>query len=259
MIHNNNSYAQDLVSIIMPTHNSEKYVEDSIASVLNQTYTNWELHIIDDASSDNTVQLLENYKKQDSRINIYLRSINQGAAVTRNIGLEKAIGQYIAFIDSDDIWEFNKLKEQLQFMKESMTAFSFTAYKIIDENGNETGKCVDLNSKNIVGYRDMLAKKATLGCSTVMLDQSVIGKVQMPLVRTGQDYALWLKILKNGYTAHCLQQTLTKYRIVPGSISRNKFKKAKRQWEIYRKIERLNILESIYYFMNYAWRAVFRA
>jgi len=164
----------------------------------------------------------------------------------------------LAFIDSDDLWLPSKLENQLSFMVGNDVDFSFTAYELINEDGLKFGKIVDSHLNSPVYYEDMLRKKATLGCSTVMLRKSAFNDLSMPLIRTGQDYALWLKLLKAGGGAHVLNSVLTQYRILPDSISRNKFKKAKRQWEIYRKIENLGLLKSLECFFFYAWRAVFR-
>ncbi len=243
----------------MPTYNSDKYVREAIASIRSQTYQHWVLNVVDDASTDNTANILRELESLDDRITVTVNDKNVGAAVARNTSINKATGQYIAFLDSDDLWEVGKLERQLIFMQSIDAAFSFTAYKVVNENGEDSGQLVDAVPLMKVGYRDMLAKKATLGCSTVILDQSVIGQMKMPLLRTGQDYAYWLSILKKGYFAYCYHHGLTHYRIVPGSISRNKINKAKRQWEIYRTLESLNLFESSWYFVNYAWRAVFRA
>ena len=249
---------QPKVSIITPTYNAEKFIEETIKSVSAQTYENYEHLIIDDCSSDLTVNIIEKYQSYDNRIKLIKAPTNGGAAEARNIGIKSASSKYIAFIDSDDIWEENKLKKQLEFMEQTQAAFSYTAYQIIKEDGELTNKCIDEKAKPIVNYKDMLRKKSTLGCSTVMLDKERIGEIEMPLIRTGQDYALWLKLLKNGYNAYCLNEVLTRYRIVSNSISRNKFKKAKRQWQIYRKIEKINLIPALWYFTNYAYRAVSR-
>lgn len=147
---------------------------------------------------------------------------------------------------------------QIQIMKTNNIAFSFTAYELIDQYGGGLNKKVDINQRDPLSYHDMLKKKATLGCSTVMIDKFKIGKIVMPAIRTGQDYALWLNILKLGFQAHPVNTVLAKYRLTPNSISRNKIKKALRQWEIYRRFEGIGVLLSFYYFMFYAFRAIFR-
>ena len=250
----------ELVSIITASFNSEKYISKTIESIINQSYTNWELLITDDYSTDNTIEIIESYKKKDSRIQIFNLEKNSGAAVARNNSINNSKGKYVAFLDSDDLWERNKLHEQVSFMKDNNIHFSFTAYMIIDDNGNSTGKTVDSSQKGSFSYKDMLAKKATLGCSTVMLVKKTFeGLLSLPLLRTGQDYAFWLKLLKNtNQEAHILPIALTLYRINPNSISRNKFKKAKRQWAIYRNNENLNLVKSSYYFCFYSFRAIFR-
>lgn len=248
------------VSIITASFNSEKYISKTIESVINQSYKNWELLITDDYSTDHTIEIIESYSKKDSRIKFFKLTKNSGAAVARNNSINNSKGKYIAFIDSDDLWEMNKLNEQLFFMKDNNIHFSFTAYKIIDDNGNSTGKTVDSSQTGSFSYKDMLAKKATLGCSTVMLNKKAFKDLlNIPLLRTGQDYAFWLKLLKNtNQEAFILPIAFTQYRINPKSISRNKLKKAKRQWVIYRNNENLNFVTSLYYFCFYAFRAVFR-
>ena len=248
------------ISIITPTYNSSKYIAETIQSVISQTYIDWELIIIDDCSSDDTTEIVESFILLDERIKLIRNQNNRGAAFSRNAGMIKSKSNYLAFIDGDDVWEKDKLQKQLLFMKDNNISFSFTAYSIIDNLGNSTGRTVDSKQKGSFTYEDMLAKKATLGCSTVMLNKnSFKGLLQMPELRTGQDYAFWLKLLKNtNQKAYILPSVHTKYRITPNSISRNKFKKAKRQWEIYRNNENLNLIMSSYYFYFYTFRAIFR-
>lgn len=246
------------ISIITPSFNSERYIEKTIKSIIAQSHSDWELLIVDDFSKDRTEEIVTNYQKEDPRIRFFKQKSNQGAAAARNLAIKNANGFYLAFLDSDDLWKPEKIQHQLEFMQKYNLGFSFTAYELIDKNDAKKNKEIDTNSKSPVNYKDMLAKKATIGCSTVMLDRRIIGEVEMPLIRTGQDYALWLSILKRGHTAHLLREVLTSYRITPDSISSNKLKKAKRQWFIYRKLEKLNLIKSIYYFICYAFRAVFR-
>ncbi len=246
------------ISIITATYNSSKEIYDTYYSILKQGYDNWEWVVTDDCSTDDTVSILSEISEKDSRVKILHNNINSGAAVSRNKAIEIARGEYIAFIDSDDIWEDNKLKLQLEFMRKTGCDFSFTSYSLMDETGKPLGKIVDKEQLNPLNYQDMLKKKATLGCSTVMLRRGAFSDISMPLLRTGQDYALWLKLLKSGKLAYHLNIPLTKYRILPNSISRNKFKKAKRQWQIYRELENLSLSKASICFLLYAWRAVFR-
>lgn len=244
----------------MPSYNSMNYISNSINSVVNQTYENWELIIVDDFSDDNTVSIIKSFISLDNRIRLIKNTKNRGAAFTRNTAILESKYSYLAFLDSDDIWVKEKLEKQLFFMKRNKIAFSFSGFEIIDKNGNLTGKSVDTMQKGAFSYEDMLLKKVTLGCSTVMLNKSKFnGLMKIPSIRTGQDYAFWLKLLKNtDEKAHVISLPLTKYRITPNSISRNKIKKAQRQWFIYRKIEHLSLLKSCYCFCFYAFRAIFK-
>ncbi|MGI2095225.1 glycosyltransferase family 2 protein [Shewanella oncorhynchi] len=245
------------VSIITPAYNAERWILKTYQSIKSQTYTNWEWLITDDCSADNTLNILNNLAEEDHRVRVFSNATNSGAAVSRNNSIANAAGDFLAFIDSDDLWLPNKLEKQLAFMGEEI-AFSFTAYELIDASENRLNKTVDSTQQGGFSYQDMLRKKATLGCSTVMLRRTSFKDISMPLIRTGQDYALWLKLLKNGQKAYVLNDILTQYRILPDSISRNKVKKAIRQWEIYREIESLGFIESSINFCFYAHRAVFR-
>lgn len=249
-----------LVSIIMPSYNSAATIGETINSIQRQTYRNWELLVTDDCSVDSTKSIIETLCLKDERIKFYENKKNSGAAISRNNSLRVACGEFIAFLDSDDLWEETKLEDQLSWMLENEhISFSFTAYQLINENGDNLNKVVDLqgHGKSFT-YQDMLFKKATLGCSTVILRKNAFKEIQMPLIRTGQDYALWLKLLKTGTKAYLYNKVLTKYRILPGSISRNKFKKTKRQWQIYRELERLPFWYAVVCFISYGWRAVNR-
>ncbi|MGK0270219.1 MAG: teichuronic acid biosynthesis glycosyltransferase TuaG [Cocleimonas sp.] len=242
-----------LVSIITPSFNSEKIIKETYNHVLNQSYNCWEWIVTDDGSSDKTLDILKSLAKGDHRISVFQNNKNSGAAVSRNNSITKAKGDFIAFIDSDDLWLPDKLEKQITFMLKYDIDFSFTAYELINENGDSIGKKVDTHLTGPVSYGDMLRKKAALGCSTVMLRCSAFDDISMPLIRTGQDYGLWLKLLKTGALAYPIPEVLTQYRILPNSISRNKFKKSKRQWQIYREIEKLPIFKSIECFCFDAW------
>lgn len=246
-----------LISIITATFNSSSQIMNTYNSIKNQTLNGWEWVVTDDCSTDTTFEVLQGIAKKDSRVKIFANKVNSGAAVSRNNSLSNANAEFIAFIDSDDLWKPEKLEKQLAFMKNDID-FSFTAYGLIDEQGESLNQSVDANQSGTFSYEDMLRKKATLGCSTVMLRRNAFEDVTMPLLRTGQDYATWLKLLKTGKKAYLLNEMLTSYRIMPNSISRNKFKKAKRQWQIYREVEELALFKSVICFCFYAWRAIFR-
>ena len=225
------------ISIISAAYNAEIYIKNTYESITKQEKRDWEWLVTDDCSTDGTWDILQGIAAKDPRVKIAQNQVNSGAAVSRNHSITRVTGEFIAFIDSDDIWLPRKLTKQLDFMGEDKD-FSFTAYELINAAGDKLGMEVDANQIGSFSYEDMLMKKATLGCSTVLLRSAAFSDLTMPLIRTGQDYDFWLKLLKTGTRAYVLSEPLTQYRILPNSISRNKFKKAKRQWQIYRKIEK---------------------
>lgn len=248
----------NLVSVITPTFNSENFLDETYKSLKNQIYTNWEWVVTDDCSNDHTLHFLEKISKLDSRVRIFSLKKNSGAALARNNSISKARGRFLAFLDADDLWEKNKLQLQIEFMNSNQLAFTYTSYFIVCENGEKTQKIIDKKSRPKLNYEDLLRKQSTVGCSTVILDQQLLGEVRMPNIRTGQDYATWLSILKKGESAYHFPKPLTRYRLVSNSLSANKIAKAKRQWEIYRTIEKLSLMKSVYCFLFYSLRAIFR-
>lgn len=239
----------DFVSIITPCYNSANYIRDTIESVLKQTHTAFELIIVDDGSSDDSCEIVETYQRADSRIILLKQGKNMGPAQARNAGIAIAKGRYIAFIDSDDIWLEKKLERQIAFMKQKLAPISFTAYKRIDANGYLISELVQVPDR--INYRALL-KSNVMGCLTVIYDVSIVGKQFMPDIQKRQDHGLWLKILRNGHTAYGLNEDLARYRIGPYSVSRNKVLAAMYQWKLYREIEKLSIIKSSYYFIQYA-------
>lgn len=247
-----------LVSIITPVYNAALWIPQTYSSLCNQTHKNWEWLVTDDCSSDDSYDFLCKIAEKDKRVKVFQNKINSGAAISRNNSLVRAMGDFIGFIDCDDLWFPKKIETQISAMEAKALNFSFTGYQLIDTNGRSLRVHVDSNHFYPLSYEDMLRKKATIGCSTVMLRTMAFEDILMPNIRTGQDYALWLSLLKKGELAYPINDILTSYRIVPGSISRNKFHKAKRQWMIYREIEKLTITKSLICFCWYAWRAIFR-
>ena len=241
------------VSVITASYNCAKFIEESIKSVLNQTYDNLELIIVDDCSTDNTEEIVNEYIKKDSRIKFYRLNNNSGAAVARNKGLDEATGRFIAFLDSDDIWDKQKLEKQINFMQTNNYGFSFTSYRLIDENGGLLNK--EIRVPNEITYKKLL-KNTIIGCLTVIIDKELIGDFKMPLVRAGQDTATWLSILRNGNIAYGYDEVLASYRMVKGSISSNKLKALKRTWNTYRNLENLNLIKSSYYFTHYVLNSI---
>ncbi|HEO8420177.1 teichuronic acid biosynthesis protein TuaG [Niallia sp. FSL W8-0635] len=241
------------VSIIMPSYNCKEYISFSIESVRAQTYTDWELLIVDDHSTDGTVELLKEWEKADGRIRVFYRTVNGGAAIARNMALDHACGKYIAFLDSDDRWKKDKLEAQLAYMKENNYAFTFTAYECIDQKGTCLKKYI--RAPKQVDYQTML-KNTIVGCLTVLIDRDQVGDFRMPNIRTRQDLATWLMILKRGFRAFGLNEILAEYRVGNESISKNKWKAAKNNWHVYRQIEQLNVFQSSWYFSHYAYNAI---
>ena len=239
------------MSVITPVFNSSKFIRDCIASVKGQTYENWELLLVDDCSADDSVDIIKEEAVHDERITLMQLDRNSGPAAARNKALSVAQGEYIAFLDSDDIWLPEKLAAQLYFMMSDNIAFSFTEYGFIDEEGNELNKLVKVPKE--VDY-NFLLKNTIIGCLTVMLDKKAFGNICVPDLRRQQDYALWLALLRAGGKAYGLQKRLALYRKVGGSHSSNKLKAAKNIWKVY-KLENLNFLKACWCFVNYSLNA----
>ena len=210
---------KELVSVIMPSYNTAKYIGETIKSVQAQTYENWELIIVDDCSTDNTDTAVEPFLS-DERIRYLKNSRNSGAAVSRNYALREAKGKWIAFLDSDDLWLPDKLEKQINFMLENGHHFSYTNYVEIDENSIPNGKYVT-GPKKIT--KTGMYNYCWPGCLTVMYDADVIGLVQIADIKKNNDYAMWLKVCKK---ADCflLNETLSEYRKRSGSISNHSYK-----------------------------------
>lgn len=234
------------VSIITPVHNSQDFIEACMNSVQSQTYTDWEHILVDDCSSDKSVLIIKKYAESDARIKLIQLKENGGAGVARNTAIEAAIGNYIAFLDSDDLWKPNKLEKQLAFMQTHNYPFTFSAYDKVDVEGKLIAKQV--NAKPKVTYKSALYKNP-IGCLTVMYDVSFFGKQYMPKIRKRQDYALWLKLLKKT-DAYGIQECLSSYRVGNESISSNKFKLLKYEWKIYREVEDLSLSKSVFYLLS---------
>lgn len=243
-----------LISIIMPAYNAEPWIEEAIKSVIDQTYQNWELLITEDCSIDNTRKLLANIIKQDNRIKINYNQINKGVAESRNKSLSQAKGRFVAYLDADDVWFPTKLENQLSFMQQNSVAMCFTSYETIEADGTYRNT---VHIPLYVSYKDFLKKPVT--CShTIMFDTEKVKKelLVMPELKRGQDGATWCRVLKNGFIGRGLDLVLAYRRIHPNSLSSNKLSAIKRTWYIYRKVEQLNIADSAYYFVFYAFNAI---
>jgi len=240
------------VSVVTPVFNSSKFIRDCIISVKGQTYENWELLLVDDCSTDDSIHIIKEEAADDKRISLVQLDKNSGPAAARNKALTMARGKYIAFLDSDDIWLPEKLETQLHFMISNNISFSFTEYSFIDEEGNELDKLVRIPAE--VDY-SFLLKNTIIGCLTVMLDKEAFGNIQMPDLKRRQDYAMWLALLRTGCKAYGLQKKLAMYRVVNGSHSSNKLKAVKATWEVY-EFERLGFLKACWCFSNYLVNAI---
>ena len=252
MTKDNNTIQQyPLVSIITPSYNSEKYISETIESVLDQTYQEWEMIIVDDLSSDDSLQIIEHYAKKDSRIKVIRSKQNMGPAHARNRAIKEAKGRYIAFLDSDDVWFPKKLEKQIQFLTENNLVITYSAYETMDENSKY------INTRNIqtsITYNDML-KSNHIGNLTGIYDTDFFGKVYMKECGH-EDYVLWLELLKQIESTKGLSEPLAKYRIMSKSLSSNKLKVLKWQWDIYRNIEKLGIFQSAYTMIWYVFYAI---
>jgi len=248
----------ELISIIVPVYNVEKYIVETMESVRRQTYSDWELLLVEDGSKDATVERIRSYLEQtkDSRIRLILQPSNMGAARARNKGLYEARGRYIAYLDADDLWEQEKLKKELDFLKEKQAAFVFTGYEFADAKGVGNGSIVKVPP--ILTYKEAL-KNTTIFTSTVMFDTRKIPKklLEMPVMKS-EDTALWWKVLRNGYMAYGLDENLVRYRRVDNSLSANKLEALRRIWNLYRKAEGMSVINSAWHFCFWAVNAVKR-
>ena len=227
------------VSVIIPCFNSQQFIEETINSVICQTYENIEILVVDDCSSDSSLEVIEELVSKDPRISLFVQSHNGGVAKARNRGLEHARGRYITYLDADDLWERDKLAKQLEFMKNNKIGACFTSYKTITEDGRFINV---VHVPKSVDYRQFL--KNTITCShTVMFDTQIVNKelLVMPDLKRGQDLATWLTVARSGHVFYGLDLVLAKYRKSTGSLSSNKIKAIKRTWNVYRNVEHLSI------------------
>jgi len=243
----------NLVSIITPSYNSSKFIVECVNSVISQTFQNWEMIIVDDCSNDNSRDIISELTAKDERLKSIFLEENVGAAEARNVAIKQARGKYIAFLDSDDIWVANKLEKQIAFMNDNDIAFSFTSYQPISEDGKTKYSVIKAPDK--MSYHSYL-KNTIIGCLTVIIDKEKTGDFQMPNIRSSHDMALWLLIMKRGFSAYGLDKNLAYYRIVSTSNTSKKWKAAKEVWDVYRKVENLNIIYSTYCFIGYIFNAI---
>jgi len=240
----------------MPTYNSQEFVIAAIDSVVRQEFTAWELLIVDDASHDETPDLLRELGPRDSRIRVFFRKKNGGPAKTRNVAISLAAGRYIAFLDSDDMWREDKLAWQLELFQKTGTPVAFSAYEKVDQFGQRVGRIVTV--PDTVSYRQLLGATVIATC-TAAYDTAKVGKVLMPDIPKRQDFGLWLRILRAGAVAKAVNEPLALLRKRPGSVSSNKLSAAYYVWRVYRELEGLSFAESAFHFTKYAYHASMKA
>ena len=231
-----------LVSIIMPAYNAEKYIDKAILSIQDQTFSNWELLVVDDVSQDTTVQIVKDACAKDTRITLQQLTKNSGTGVARNTALQIARGRYIAFLDADDLWREDKLQKQLEFMQSNNVAFCFSYYNLINSEGIEIGKQITA-PKEIMFSKLFVAN--WIGNLTAIYDSEMIGKMTIASARKRQDWTLWLKIVKKVKVAHVIPESLAFYRMGNQSVSSGKVALLKHNYEVYRKFHKLNIVASL--------------
>jgi teichuronic acid biosynthesis glycosyltransferase TuaG len=237
------------VSVITPAYNAARFIRETIKSVQAQTFTDWEMIVIDDCSTDDTKDVVEEEAIKDPRIRLIRMDKNSGQARARNRGIREARGKYMAFLDSDDLWLPEKLALQTEFMEQNGCALTYTSYKKINENGDAISN--PLKFPPVVNL-DSLLKSNYIGCLTAVYNAEKMGKVYMPNIAKREDYALWLKILSMGYKAYLVDRCLAMYRVRAGSVSNNKASAAFYQWKVYREVEKLSLIKSLEYFFSYA-------
>ena len=246
---------EPLVSIITPAYNAERFIEDTIKSVINQHYQNWEhLIVLDCNSKDSTGELVKKYSNLDSRIKLITSPLAKGAANNRNVALEQANGEYVAFLDADDLWATDKLSKQIRFMIEKSYTFTFTGFRRINQDNSFQGQIHIVPEK--VNYDDLL-RNNTIACLTAVFKKNLFGDIRFQ-EQGWEDMSFWLQILKRIPYAYSINEPLALYRIVKGSRSNNKLFAAKLRWNTYRLVENMSLFRSCYLFSVYALTALFK-
>ena len=248
-------YDNEMVSVIIPVYNAGKYIGNTIESALNQTYKKITLVIVDDCSTDKSKNIIDEYIKHNNNIIYHLNSNNTGAAVARNKALEIANGRYVAFLDSDDLWFPEKIQRQLALMSNNNVGFCYTAYEMIDDEGRLIREKIKILEKT--EYKHLL-KRTMISTPTVLLDRQLIGNVEMPLRRTGQDYAYWLLLLRKIGVAYGIDEALVQVRRRKNSLSKNKIQNVRDVWSIQTKFENIPLLNATYNTICYVCNSFFK-
>ncbi|MGO1368495.1 glycosyltransferase family 2 protein [Senegalia sp. (in: firmicutes)] len=244
-------YNNKTVSVITPVYNCEKYIGETIESALSQTYQDIEIVLVDDCSTDQSADIINNYiKRYTDKIAYHKQEKNMGAAVARNTALDIAKGRYVAFLDSDDLWYSEKIEKQMELIEKNDAAICYAAIEMIDEGNNLIKGKRSIKEK--IDYKFLL-KNTMIATSSVVIDRNITGDFQMPLVRSGQDYATWLQLMRNGLDAYGINEVLVQYRKSNNSLSSNKLKSVKQVRDTQIKNENINSLVATY---NSIWFAV---
>lgn len=230
------------VSIIMPAYNSGKYIRDAIHSVIMQSYTHWELIIVDDCSKDDTANIVKTFMEQDARIQLYTNEHNQGVSYSRNRAISQAKGRWIAFLDSDDMWRDDKLEKQIIFAERQKAEFIYTASAFIDEQGQSYDGV--FNVPTVVSFKELKTHNV-ISCSSVLIKKAFFNTIRMENDSMHEDYAVWLRVLQTGIQAYGINEPLLIYRISKNSKSGNKMKTIKMTYRVYRFVG-INKISSVY-------------
>ena len=243
-------YKNKLISIITPSLNSDRFISECITSVINQSYSNWELLIVDGGSTDKTIKIIEDFTLSDPRIKLIHNPNDNGTSQARSVGIKEAGGEYLAFIDSDDIWDKDKLQKQIEFLEQNSYSFCFTRYKKLYPNGDISKASIGGHKSN--NYYQYLRRRG-IANSTVMIHKSCMKNHILNTVGKshGEDTLWWLLILKEGHTAYSLDESLVLYRVVEGSLSSKIFNNQSTVWHSYRNELQLNIISAFVYYLGY--------
>jgi teichuronic acid biosynthesis glycosyltransferase TuaG len=244
----------NLISIVTPAWKAESFIANTIASVRAQTYTNWEMIIVDDCSPDDTSKAVSEIAQNDERIKLVRHSVNGGPSAARNTGVSHANGRWIAMLDSDDSWLPNKLEKQINFQKNLGCKLTYTSYRRIFPQENKVGDFVRV--PETITYAQLLGNTA-IATSTVMIDRKLAGDIHFKKIYY-DDFGCWLDSLRDGSVAYGLQEDLMRYSVLQNSVSRNKLRSAKEVWKTYRSVENLSLLKSTYFFSCYALNAIIK-
>lgn len=243
------------VTVVIPVYNAARFLEKTVASVINQSYSEWELLLVDDGSSDNSLEIACKLAQQDSRIKVIISPKNEGVAKARNRGIQRATGKYIALLDSDDVWALDKLERQIKLAHQTGAEILYGSYDFMDEKDRPIKKPFVVPQKT--NYEKMLSNNV-ISCSTVMVEANLLKEHPFPVRYYHEDYVLWMQLLKLPIQAVGDPAVLAHYRQVVGSRSNNKKTAARQRWIVYRRALGMNLFESAWAFMRYGIHGILK-